>query len=125
MRGHITHNKTCFLKRDLDLKRGAEKSFCELRYPNSTGSGDVGSKFQDGWHYSEIVVSCDKNICHHVRSCFIEAAGKVKTLTIVTLLKSEHRRILEQIMSVPELVFFVNKIKFMTLEDILKELYEK
>ena len=125
MRGDTTHTNTCLLKRDLDLKNGAEESICEAQYPNSNGFGDVRSKFNGKLHFSEIVVNCTSNIVHHVKSCFVESQGKVETLTIVTLLKSEHRKILESIMSVPELVFFANRIKFMTLEDILKELYEK
>jgi len=125
IRGDITHTCACFLKRDLDLKHGAEESICEFQYPNSSGFGDVGSKFNGRWHCSEIVVNCTSNVFVHVKSCFIESQGQVETLTIVTLLKSEHKKILEKIMSVPELVFFVNRIKFMTLDEILKELYER
>jgi hypothetical protein len=124
-RGDLTHTCVCYLKRDLDLKQGAEESICESQYPNSSGFGDIRSKFKGKLHFSEIVVNCTSNIVDHVKSCFIESQGQVETLTIVTLLKSEHRKILERIMSVPELVFFINRIKFMTLEDILKELYEK
>ncbi len=124
MRGETTHNNVCCLKRDLDLKKGAEKSKCELQYPNSSGFMDVGSYFNGKLHSTEVVIDCDSNICLHVRSCFIEAQGQVEELTVVTLLKSEHRKILETIMSDPELVFYINKIKFMTLEDILKALYE-
>lgn len=125
MRGDITHTDICCLKRDLDLKHGAEEAVCEVQYPHSNGFGDIRSKFNGKLHFSEIVVNCTSNICDHVKSCFIDSQGQVETLTIVTLLKSEHRTILERIMSVPELVFFVNRIKFMTLEDILRELYEK
>lgn len=121
----LAHNNICYLKRDLELKNGAEKSICEFQYPNSTGFGDIGSKFKGKWYCTEVVVNCTSNIVVHAKSCFIESQGHVETLTFVTLLKSEHRKILERIMSVPELVFFVNRIKFMTLEDILKELYEK
>jgi len=125
IRGDITHTCGCFLKRDLDLKQGAEESICEFQYPNSTGFSDVGSKFNGKWHCTEVVVNCTSNICGHVKSCFIDAAGQVEALTIVTLLKSEHKKILDKIMSVPELVFFVNRMKFMTLDEIIKELYEK
>jgi hypothetical protein len=125
MRGNDIHNNIGFLKRDLDLKNGAEEVICEFQYPNSSGFADLGSKSKGKWHCTEVVVSCTSNICGHAKSCFIDAAGQVETLTIVTLLKSEHKKILEKILSVPELVFFVNRIKFMTLEQIIKELYEK
>ena len=125
IRGELTHTCICFLKRDLDLEQGAEESICEFQYPNSSGFSDLGSKFNGKWHCTEVVVNCTSNICGHVKSCFIDAAGQVETLTIVTLLKSEHKKILENIMSAPELVFFINRIKFMTLEQIIKELYEK
>jgi len=124
IRGDLTHTCICFLKRDLDIKNGAEESICEFQYPNSSGFSDIGSKFNGKWHCTEIVIN-SSNICDHAKSCFIDAAGQVETLTIVTLLKSEHKKILEKIMSVPEIVFFVNRIKFMTLEQIIKELYEK
>jgi len=111
------------LKRDLDLKKGADESIIEFPYPNSSGFGDVGSKFNGKWHCTEVVVNCTSNICDHVKSCFIDSAGQVESLTIVTLLKSQHKKILEKIMSVPELAFFINRINFMTLEQIIKELY--
>jgi DNA-binding PadR family transcriptional regulator len=123
IRGDTTHRNTTLLKRDLDLKQGAENCVLEFQYPNSSGFSDLGSKFNGKWHCTEVVVDCKANINDHVKSCFLEAAGQVETLTIVTLLKSEHKNILEKIMSDPELVFFVNRIKFMTLEQIIKELY--
>jgi hypothetical protein len=125
MRGDTTHNNISSLKRDLDLKNGAEKSILEFQYPNSSGFADVGSKFSDKWHATEVVVSCDSNINDHIRDCFVDTKGQIESLTIVTLLKSEHQKIIEKIMSVPELVFYVNRIQFTTLENILNELYQK
>jgi hypothetical protein len=125
MRGYEIHNNICFLKRDLDIKNGAEESICEFRYPNSPGYADVGSKFNGKWHCTEVVFNCTSNICVHAKHCFINAAGQIESLTIVALLKSENQKILEKIMSNPELCFFVNRIKLMTLDEILKELYEK
>ena len=125
IRGDLTHTCICYLKRDLDTKKGAEESVCEFQYPNSSGFADLGSKFKGQWHCTEVVVNCISNIDKHARSCFIDAAGQVDSLTIVTLLKSEHKKIREKIMLVPELVFYIDQIKFMTLEEILKELYER
>jgi len=125
VRGSSSHRKITYLKRDLDIKNGSEKCIFEFPYPNSSGFSDLGSMFNGKWHCTEVVVNCTSNICDHVRSCFIDAAGQVESMTVVTLLKSEHKKILEKIMSVPELVFFINRIDFMTLEQILKELYGK
>ena len=127
VRGSSSHRKITYLKRDLDIKNGSEKCIFEFPYPNSSGFSDLGSMFNGKWHCTEVVVNCTSNICDHVRSCFIDAAGQVESMTIVTLLKLEHKKILEKILSVPELVFFVGnrKIQFMTLEQILKELYGK
>ena len=125
MRGDKIHNNIGLLKRDLDIKNGAEESICEFPYPNSPGFADLGSKFNGKWHCTEVVFNCTSNICGHVKHCFVNAASEVESLTIVTLLKSEHKKILERIMSAPELVFFVNRINFMTLDEIIKELYEK
>ena len=72
MRGDTTHTNTCMLKRDLDLKQGAEESICEAQYPNSNGFGDVRSTFNGKLHFSEIVVNCTSNIVDHVKSCFID-----------------------------------------------------
>lgn len=123
IRGDKLHRCICYLKRDFDIKKGAEKTIFELQYPGSSGFADVGSYFNGKLYATEVVIT-DSNICHHVKSCFIDAAGQVETLTIISLLKSEHQKILKKIMSVPELVFFINRINFMTLEDILKELYQ-
>jgi hypothetical protein len=125
MRGDPTHNNICYLKHDLDIKKGAEEAIVEFRYPNSLGFADLGSKFNGKWHATEVVVSCDSNINDHIRDCFVDAKGQIESLTIVTLLKSEHQKILEKIMSVSELAFYVNRIQFTTLENILNELYEK
>jgi hypothetical protein len=123
MRGDITHNNTTYLKRDLDVKKGATETIIEFKYPNSSGSADLGSKFNGKWHATEVVISCDSNINDHAKNCFLDANEQIETLTIVTLLKSEHKKILNKIMSVPELVFFVSRIRFITLEDIIKGLY--
>ncbi|MFH1613785.1 MAG: hypothetical protein ABIG61_01695 [Planctomycetota bacterium] len=125
MRGDDIHNNIGFLKRDLDIKNGAEESICEFPYPNSPGFADLGSKFNGKWHCTEVVFNCTSNICTHATHCFINADGQVESLTIVTLLKSEHKKILGMVMSVPELVFFISRIKFMTLDEIIKGLYEK
>lgn len=125
MHGGIIHNNTCCLKNDLDTKKRAEETIIEFTYPNSSGIADLGSKFNGKWHATEVIIDCKSNVNSHVRDCFINAAGQVETLTIVTLLKSEHKKILEKIMSEEDLVFFISKIHFTTLDEILKELYEK
>lgn len=122
LRGDIVHTHVCRWKQALDIKQGCEESICEFQYPNSTGFGDVGSRFNGRWHCTEVINNCNSNICHHLKSCFIDS-NEVETLTIVTLLKSEHKKLLEKIMSDPELVFVVNRIKWTTVDDILRELY--
>jgi len=124
MHGGNIHNYTTYLLRDLHIKNGAEETIIEFPYPNSHGIADLGSKSKGKWHATEVAIDCKSNLIDHAKSCFIEASGQIETLTIVTLLKSEHKTILEKIMSVPELVFFINRINFMTLEDILEGLYE-
>lgn len=121
LRGGLVHTHVCRWKQTLDIKKGCDESICELQYPNSTGFCDVGTKINGELHCTEVVVDCDCNICDHVKSCFIDS-NEVKTLTIVTLLKSEHEKLLEMIVSKPELVFFVNRIRFLTVNEILKEL---
>ncbi|MFC1604019.1 hypothetical protein ACFL5F_03235 [Planctomycetota bacterium] len=123
LRGGSAHTHACRLKQALDIKRGCDESICECPYPNSTGFSDVGTWINGKLHCTEVVIDCDSNICHHVRSCFI-SSSQVESLTIVTLLKSEHKKLLAK-MSEPDLVFFSSRIFFSTLDEILKELYEK
>jgi len=125
LRGDMVHTHACRLKQALDIKRGCEESICEFPYPNSTGFSDIGTTINGKLHCTEVVIGCDSNICQHVRSCFIDANNQVETLTIVTLLKSQHEQIRQKILSDPQLSLYMNSIAFVTLDDILKELYEK
>jgi hypothetical protein len=124
LRGGPIHTQVCRSKQALDIKRGCDESICECPYPNSTGFCDVGTWIDGKLHCTEAVIGCDSNVCHHVRSCFIDS-NQVESLTIVTLLKSEHKRLLAKIMAEPDLAFFSSRIHFTTLDEILKELYEK
>ena len=118
------HEFICRSKQKFDIKRGAEDSICQRQVEGTSHIGDVLSKFGGELYCTEVVVNCISNICDHVKACFI-ATTKIKQMDIVTLLKSEHKKILEKIMSDPELVFFINRINFLTVDEILKELYGK
>ena len=122
LRGGLVHTHVCRWKQALDIKQGCDESICELQYPNSTGFCDVGTRVNGKLHCTEVVIDCDSNICDHVRSCFIDSDA-VETLTIVTLLKSEHKKIQEMILSNHELAFFINRINLLTVDEILKALY--
>jgi hypothetical protein len=122
LRGGVVHTSVCYLKQRLDLQ-SFEKSFCEHQLEGSTGFHDVVS-IKDGKYYvSEVVIDCDKNVPLHARDCFVNSTTPAETLTIVTLLKSQHQKIRDRILEDPELVFFVGRVTFLTVEDILKELY--
>lgn len=122
LRGGLVHTHVCHWKQALDIKKGSDESICEFPYPNSTGFCDIGTRINGKLYCTEVVIDCDCNICDHVKSCFVDS-NEVETLTIVTLLKSEHEKLHEMIMSKPELVFFVNRIRFLTVNEILKELW--
>jgi len=119
----MVHTHACRLKQALDIKRGCDESICEFPYPNSTGFSDIGTRTKGKLHCTEVVIGCDTNICQHVRSCFIDSNNQVETLTIVTLLKSEHEKIRQKIMSDSQLSLYIDHISFITLDDILRELY--
>lgn len=124
LRGGVVHTNVCYLKRRLDLKNGCEKSFCEHRLEGSSGFHDVVS-IKDGKYYiTEAVIACDTNLAHHARDCFLNSTTPVATLTIVTLLKSEHKKLREMILSDPELVFCIDRVSFLTVDSILRGLYE-
>jgi hypothetical protein len=125
LRGGLVHTHVCRWKQALDIKLGCDESICEFQYPNSTGFCDVGTRVNVKLHCTEVVIDCDSNICDHVRSCFIDATGQIETLTIVTLLKSEHKKIKEMILSDPDIACFIDHTNLITVEDILKALYEK
>jgi predicted transcriptional regulator len=122
LRGKMIHTHICRWKQSFDLKNGAQESICEFPIPQTTGYSDVGSRFNSIIHCTEVIVECTSNICHHARDCFIKSKA-VESLTFVTLLKSEHPKIRDMIMSDPELVFFINRINFMTVDQILKGLW--
>jgi hypothetical protein len=122
LRGGLVHTHICRWKQALDLKNGAEESICEFPIPGTRGSADVGSKFNGTWHCTEVIVDCDSNICDHARDCFVNSSD-IESLTIVTLLKSEHHKIRDKIMSDAKLVFFINRIKFVAVDQIIRELW--
>jgi hypothetical protein len=122
LRGGLVHTFVCRWKGALDRKRGCDECRCECAYPNSSGIGDVCTKINGKLHYTEVVIDCDSNVNRHVRSCFLDS-DQVESLTIVTLLKSEHESLRATILSDAELVFCIGRISFVTVDQILKELY--
>ena len=123
LRGGVTHTNVCYLKKRLDEKQSCEKSFCEHRLDGSTGFHDVVSIKKGKYHVTEVVIGCDTNLAHHARDCLINSKVPVETLTIVSLLKSEHPKLRDMILSEPDLVFHIQRVSFLAVEDILKELY--
>lgn len=123
LRGGVVHTNVCVEKQRFDLKTGFEKSFCEHRLEGSTGFHDVVSFKNSRPYVTEVVIDCDTNITLHARDCLLNSTTSAETLTIVTLLKSEHQKIRGMILADPELVFCIERITFLTVEDILKELY--
>ena len=69
------------------------------------------------------MIECTKNMRQHVRDCFVGSVLNVQTLTIVTLLKSQQDKLHRQLISDPELVRFADRIEFVTVDQILKELW--
>lgn len=124
LRGGIVHTSLCYGKRRLDRKNGCEESFCEHRLAGCTGFGDVVSFRNGACHVTEVVVDCVTNIVEHARDCFLRSTTPVATLTIVTLLKSEHERIREILRSASDLAAHLDRIAFTTAEEILKGLYK-
>jgi len=123
LRGGLVHTNVCYLKQRLDLKSGYDKSFCEHQLEGSSGFHDVVS-IKDGKYYiTEVVIACDTNLAQHARDCLINSQIQVEALTIVTLLKSEHAKIQERIMADHDLLFHIQRVSFLTVEEILKELY--
>ncbi|MHC4166158.1 MAG: ATP-binding protein [Planctomycetota bacterium] len=124
LRGGRIHTFLCRWTQWLYLKRGCQECACEQPYPNSNGISDVRAKKNGKLYYAEIIVDCCSNVAKHVRSCFVDS-DQVEGLTILTLLKSEHAKINTIICSEPDLVFYINRISFMTAGEILKELYHE
>lgn len=123
LRGGLVHTHICRWKQALDLKRGCDESICEFPYPGGHGYSDVGTKIGDAIHCTEVIVGCSQNIAQHARDCFINTGLKVLSLTIITLLKSESNKIRQDLLSDTELAVFADRIEFVTVADILQELY--
>jgi len=122
LRGGHVHTFVCRSVQALAIKRGCDGCRCECAYPDSSGIADVCTRIRCKLYYTEVVVDCDSNIDRHVRSCFLDS-DKVESLTIVTLLKSEHEPLHSTILADAELVFCIGRILFVTVDQILKELY--
>jgi len=114
---HISH--WCYL---VYLKRRYEKSVLEWLVPNTNHACDVGYKMNAKWHGIEVVVDCFENLSDHIKACFI-ASDAVETLTMVTTQKSIWPRIQNIIISDPQLVFMLNRIKFEVAETYMRELW--
>jgi hypothetical protein len=123
LRGGLVHTHICRWKQALDMRGGCDECICEFPIPNTTGFSDVATKINGVWRCTEVVVDCTSNICHHVRDCLISSSD-IESLTIVTLLKSEHEDIRTKIISNTDLVDLVSRIGFATVGQILKDLYE-
>lgn len=124
LRGDPAHTCITRIKQRYDLEHGAEESTCEAQVPGSSGFTDVLSRRNGKYFCSEIVIGCFSNIVSHVRSCFCESK-LIGTLTFVTCLKSDHDKIRDAISADTELVFFLNRIEFITVDELLKEVYKK
>ncbi len=123
LRGGVVHVNVCRAKQRLDLQHGFEESFCEHQLEGSTGFHDVVS-IKDGKYYiTEVVIGCDANVALHARDCFLNPTTPAEALTIVTLLKSEHQKIRDMLLADPDLVFYIERVTVLTVEEILKELY--
>lgn len=124
LRGDPAHTCITRIKQRYDLDHGAEESTCEAQVPGSSGFTDVLSGRNGKYYCTEIVISCFTNVVSHARSCFLES-NTIHMLTFVTCLKSDHDKIRDAICADTELMFFLNRIDFMTVDELLREVYKK
>ena len=124
LRGSLKHKMVSRWTRLYDLQNGAEESICEFQVPGAKGVRDVGSTFHGELHCREIVIDCFTNVGHHARACFLDVQA-VKTLTYVTLLRSDGDRIRKALNSDPDLAPFLDRIHFMQVDEILKSLFPR
>jgi len=124
LRGDPAHTCITRIKQRYDLDHGADESLCEAQVPGSSGYTDVLSRRNGKYYCSEIVVGCFSNVRSHVRSCFCESK-LIGTLTFITCLKSDQDKIRDAICADSELVFLLNHIEFMTVDDLMKEVYKQ
>jgi len=123
LHGDLVHTHICRWKQALDLKQGCDECHCEYPYPGDHGYCDVYTKIGTHLCFTEVVVGCSRNILQHARDCFLSAGPGDRTLVIVTLLKSGVSKIQQDLLSDAEIAVFMNRIKFITVAEILQELY--
>jgi hypothetical protein len=121
-KGDTVHTHISHWCRDVGIQRDYERSVLEWLVPGTNHACDVGFKIHDKWHGVEVVVGCFPNIVGHVKACFIES-NVVEALTMVTTTKSQWEKIRTLVMSDPEAVFFINRIKFEVAETYMRELW--
>ena len=122
-RGELIHTSISYNIMFMGKKRGYEESVCEKQLMGTRGFCDVLHRIKGLLYVYEVIVGTDKNACKHARDAFIESSESVASLTFVTALKSEHKKIERIILSDPDLVFHINKIHFTTAAKIFKEVW--
>jgi len=122
-KGDVIHAHICIWIMLLGIKLGYIESHCEWNIPGTTGSCDAAHLINGLWHLYEVVHKCESNINDHLHTAFIDASIEIVLVTIVTLKKSEHAKLEAKILADPELAFHINKVRFLTAEDIIKELW--
>jgi DNA-binding MarR family transcriptional regulator len=122
-RGDLIHAHVCIWICMLGVLRRYEKSLCEMQVPGTSGYCDAGHLIDGRWHLYEVAIECFDNIPKHVKTAFIESDADIASLTIVTLTKSDHTKAEQIILADPEIAFCINKIQFLTAEELMKELW--
>ena len=120
-RGDHIHTTISYNIMFLGQKRGYQESACEKQLPGNSGFCDAFHRIDGRLHVYEVIIGTDQNVGKHARDAFVNCSEPVASLTFVTALKSEHKKLEQMILSDPELAFHISKIRFTTAARIFKE----
>ncbi|MBN2212273.1 MAG: hypothetical protein JW709_12820 [Sedimentisphaerales bacterium] len=113
---------------DVTRKRGIIKGYeVHIEYeipPHKKHRSDVCYINGGNLEVFECISTCTKNIISHIKSCLIESDA-VSKVTIVTLQKSEHKKIIQIIESDKSIDSVRNKIFLESLETYVKEVWPR
>jgi hypothetical protein len=121
-RGDLLHRSVAHWLALVGERRG-HSADVERLIPGTTHPADSAWQVKEGgWEVFEVVAT-SSNLRDHLKACLLTENTPVQTVTIVAPQKSELRAIEKQIKGFPEFTFVMDRIRFLGVDDVLKELW--
>ena len=103
-------------------RRQGYKAQTEVTVPGTSHRADAAYEQEGKLHVFEAISTCDENLTDHLHACFVQSKA-VATVTIVAAQKSILTRLEHGISKDPAMRPFLERIRYMPVEDLMKELW--